>query len=165
MIRLNAAAALPILLVPLFASAAEMPEEIAAPDHVATFTAQAHGALVYECRSAPSNVLNWQLREPVATLIKDGKTVGVHRVGLAWEMSDSIIVGKETARAPAPDPHNIPWLKIDITTEADDEPLQDVTVVQRVNTVGGVLEGSCEKVGELRPVLYSADYVFLKKEG
>jgi len=35
--------------------------------------------------------------------------------------------------------------------------------VQRINTVGGKLEGACDKAGTYRNVPYSADYVFLRK--
>ena len=57
-----------------------------------------------------------------------------------------------------------PEVKLEVTTEAEAGPLLDVTAVQRINTAGGVLEGACEKAGELRPTAYGADYVFLRKE-
>jgi hypothetical protein len=41
--------------------------------------------------------------------------------------------------------------------------LSGVTTVQRINTVGGKLEGTCDKPGTYRNVPYSADYVFLRK--
>jgi Protein of unknown function (DUF3455) len=39
-----------------------------------------------------------------------------------------------------------------------------VDFVQRINTVGGVLHGSCERAGSLRSVAYAADYVFRHKD-
>jgi hypothetical protein len=41
--------------------------------------------------------------------------------------------------------------------------LSGVTTVQRINTVGGKLEGTCDKPATYRNVPYSADYVFLRK--
>ncbi len=38
-----------------------------------------------------------------------------------------------------------------------------VTTVQRINTVGGKLEGACDKAGTFKSAPYSADYVFLRK--
>jgi len=41
--------------------------------------------------------------------------------------------------------------------------LSDVTAVQRINTLGGVLEDSCDRPGATRGMPYAADYVFLRK--
>jgi hypothetical protein len=41
--------------------------------------------------------------------------------------------------------------------------LSGVTTVQRINTSGGKLEGSCDKAGSFKSAPYSADYVFLRK--
>ena len=38
-----------------------------------------------------------------------------------------------------------------------------VTTVQRINTVGGRHDGTCDKAGALHSAPYAADYVFLKK--
>jgi Protein of unknown function (DUF3455) len=35
--------------------------------------------------------------------------------------------------------------------------------VQRINTIGGKLEGGCDKAGAFKSAPYSADYVFLHK--
>jgi hypothetical protein len=35
--------------------------------------------------------------------------------------------------------------------------------VQRINTIGGKLEGACDKAGAFKSAPYSADYVFLHK--
>lgn len=39
----------------------------------------------------------------------------------------------------------------------------DVTTIQRINTAGGQLEGSCSTVGTFNSVAYATDYVFLRK--
>jgi hypothetical protein len=41
--------------------------------------------------------------------------------------------------------------------------LTDVTTVQRIHTLGGKLEGTCEKAGNSLSMPYAADYVFLRK--
>ena len=41
--------------------------------------------------------------------------------------------------------------------------LSDVTMVQRINTKGGKLDGACEPAGSFQSAPYSADYIFLRK--
>jgi hypothetical protein len=41
--------------------------------------------------------------------------------------------------------------------------LAGVITIQRLNTLGGVAEGSCEIAGTLQSVPYSADYAFYRK--
>ena len=83
------------LTLPLSAARAETPEAIAAPGQTLVVTVHAEGAQVYECKADTSGKLAWQFREPVATLIFDGKTVGRHYAGPSWELMDgSAVVGK-----------------------------------------------------------------------
>jgi len=56
----------------------QIPAAIAAPDEVAIATFHAEGAQLYECRRGTRDKLVWQFREPVATLMLDGKTIGTH---------------------------------------------------------------------------------------
>jgi len=42
---------------------------------------------VYECRPGSDGKSNWGFREPIATLLVDGKTVGRHYSGPNWEHS------------------------------------------------------------------------------
>lgn len=75
------------MLSPLPA-AAEVPDAIAAPGEIPVTSVHAVGAQVYECQYSPAGKLVWQFREPVATLLVAGKTVGRHYAGPTWEMSD-----------------------------------------------------------------------------
>src|SRR4051794_20637305 len=153
------------LIVSYSASAAEVPAAIAAPGEIVVFQAHAEGAQIYECKAGQSaEQLGWQFREPVAALFQGGNTVGVHYAGPKWQIGNDVVAAKVTARAPSPSGKNIPWLKLQVTAEANTGLLRGVTAIQRLNTVGGVLEGTCETAGELRPVPYTADYVFLKKQ-
>ena len=79
---------------------AEMPAEIAAPGETAVMTLHAQGAQLYECAATKDGKLAWSFREPIATLILNGKTVGRHYAGPNWEYMDgSAVVGKVTGRA------------------------------------------------------------------
>ena len=127
-------------------------------------TVHAEGAQIYECKAGADGKSAWVFREPIATLLVDGKTVGRHYAGPNWEHSDgSAVVGKLAASVPGTAPEDIPWLKLDVISRRGSGILAEVTTVQRTNTRGGKLEGPCEAAGTFRNVPYSADYVFLRK--
>ncbi len=142
----------------------QVPAAIAAPGETVIATWHAEGAQVYECKAGADGKLAWAFREPIATLLLDGKTIGRHYAGPNWEhMDGSAVVGKVAANAPAPDGKSIPWLKLEVISSRGSGALSGVTTVQRINTVGGRREGACEKAGTFHSEPYAADYVFLKK--
>jgi hypothetical protein len=152
------------LLVSLPGAIAQVPAEIAVPNATLVATIHAEGAQVYECKSDASGRLGWQFREPVATLLLDRKTVGRHYAGPSWEMADgSVVVAKVAARAAGAAPRDIPLLKLDVTAQRGSGQLTGVTTIQRLNTKGGSLEGSCDTAGAFLNVPYSADYTFYRK--
>ena len=154
---------LPLLAGPAFAADA-LPDAIAAPGETTVLTVHAEGAQVYECKAGTDGKLSWLFREPIATLMADGKTVGRHYAGPNWEHSDgSAVTGKVAGSAPGATPNDIPWLKLEIVSRRGSGILTGVTTVQRINTSGGKFEGPCDKAGAYRSVPYSADYVFLRK--
>jgi Protein of unknown function (DUF3455) len=163
----NGAFALSLLLgVPISAHSAEtpLPEAIAAPGAAVVLSVHAEGAQVYECKQGSDGKLAWAFREPIATLFADGKTVGRHSAGPNWEHSDgSAVVGKAVSNAPGATPADIAWLKLEVVSGRGSGVLSGVTTVQRINTMGGKLEGSCDKAGTFKSAPYSADYVFLRK--
>jgi hypothetical protein len=141
-----------------------LPDAIAAPGATVVLTVHAEGAQVYECKAGTDGRLTWAFREPIATLMADGKTVGRHYAGPSWEHSDgSAVVGKAIGNAPGATASDIPWLKLDVASRRGSGILSDVTTVQRINTKGGKLEGACDSAGSYRSAPYSADYVFLRK--
>jgi hypothetical protein len=141
-----------------------VPDAIAAPGQTLVATVHAEGAQVYECKADAAGKLVWQFREPVATLIVDGKTVGRHYAGPNWEMADgSAIVAKAAGRAPGATAQDIPLLKLEVVSQRGNGQLTGVTIVQRLNTKGGVAEGACTTAGALLSVPYSADYTFYRK--
>ena len=102
--------ALPLLAIALpHAAHAQMPAAIAAPGETAVATWHAEGAQVYECKAGADGKLAWAFREPIATLLLDGKTIGRHYAGPNWEhMDGSAVVGKVAGNAPAPGVKDIP---------------------------------------------------------
>ena len=141
-----------------------LPDAIAAPGETIVLSVHAEGAQVYDCKAGADGKLAWAFREPIATLLADGKTVGRHYAGPNWEHSDgSAVTGKVTGSVPGATQHDIPWLKLEVVSRRGSGILSGVTTVQRINTSGGKLDGPCDKAGGYRSVPYSADYVFLRK--
>jgi Protein of unknown function (DUF3455) len=147
-------------------SAAEtpLPDAIAAAGETIVLSVHAEGAQIYECKAGTDGKLGWAFREPIATLLADGKTIGRHYAGPNWEHSDgSAVAGKATGNAPGATSNDIPWLKLDVISRRGSGILTGVTTVQRINTKGGKLEGTCDKASTFNSAPYSADYVFLRK--
>jgi hypothetical protein len=161
-------AVLVLTSTPAFA-ADPLPDAIAAPGETVVLSVHAEGAQVYECKAGTDGKPAWAFREPIATLLSEGKTVGRHYAGPNWEHADgSAVVGKMTGRLAIGNASgkttDIPWLKLEVTSRRGSGVLGDVTTVQRIHTHGGWLDdGPCEKAGNFQSVPYSADYVFLKK--
>jgi hypothetical protein len=152
-----------VCLAPL-AAHAQVPDVIAAKGETPVATFHAEGAQIYECKAAADGKLGWAFREPIATLLLDGKTVGRHYAGPTWEHADgSAVVGKVTGNAPGATPKDIPLLKLEVISSRGSGALSDVTTVQRINTVGGRYDGACERAGTFYSAPYAADYVFLRK--
>jgi hypothetical protein len=141
-----------------------LPAAIAAPRETVVLSAHAQGSQVYLCKPNANGELVWTFSEPAAALTVDGKVVGRHYAGPTWEHIDgSTVVGKAAGSAPATAATGIPWLKLDVISHRGSGVLSDVTTVQRINTLGGKLEGSCEKAGNSLSMPYAADYIFLRK--
>lgn len=156
---------LALALLPVQASAVDLPHAISAPGEALVARVTAAGAQVYECKPDPAaGTLTWQFREPIATLFISGKTVGRHYAGPNWELIDgSVVQGKVTARAPAASTNDIPLLKLAVAVRRGEGRLSDVTTIQRTNTKGGIAEGACTEAGSFLSVPYTADYTFLSK--
>jgi Protein of unknown function (DUF3455) len=156
-----------LLLSGSFVSASaqsQIPDAIAAPGETVVLTLHAEGAQVYECKAGAEGKLAWAFREPIATLLLEGKTVGRHYAGPNWEYSDgSAVAAKAVGNAPGATQKDIPWLKLEVTSHRGSGLLAAVTTVQRINTQGGKLDGACDSAGKFQSAPYSADYVFLRK--
>jgi hypothetical protein len=151
-------------ILPLPATATEVPDAIAAPGEILVATAHAVGAQVYECKTDASGKLAWQFREPIATLFIGGDTVGRHYAGPHWELTDGSTVSARVAgRAPAATADDIPLLKLDVAANRGAGRLAGVSTIQRINTRGGVANGNCSSAGSFLSVPYTADYTFYRK--
>jgi hypothetical protein len=147
-----------------FAQASQVPAAVAVPGATTLATFQGVGAQVYECKAGSDGKLAWVFREPIASLIDNGKTVGRHYAGPTWEDIDgSIVTAKASGNSPGATSSDIPWLKLDVLTHKGHGLFSKVTTIQRLNTQGGTLTGSCDKAGDFKSVAYSATYVFLRK--
>jgi predicted Rdx family selenoprotein len=144
-------------------SAADLPDTITAKGEAVVLHVHAEGAQIYECRADGGGRTAWQFREPIASLFRDGKTVGRHYAGPTWEIEGSAVVGRAVDRAPGATAKDIPWLKLEVVDKHGNGPLKEITTVQRVNTTGGNLEGACENAGGFHAEPYAADYIFLKR--
>jgi uncharacterized protein DUF3455 len=162
--RIASAALLALAVTAARAAETTLPDAIQAQGETAVVTLHAEGAQVYECKAAADGKLAWAFREPIATLFEGGKTVGRHYAGPNWEHADgSAVTGKAIGNAPGATANDILWLKLEVTARRGSGKLADISTVQRINTAGGKLDGTCDKAGAYRSVPYSADYVFLRK--
>jgi hypothetical protein len=141
----------------------DLPATIAVKAGVPVAQLQAAGAQIYVCAKNAAGALNWTFREPVATLLEEGKTVGRHFVGPTWEFVDgSRVVGEVAGKAPGATAKDIPWLKLSVKDPQTSGPAAGATSVLRIDTKGGVFEGACESEGELHSEPYTATYIFVK---
>jgi hypothetical protein len=144
------------------AASAQVPETIAAPGESVVVAMHAEGAQLYECKADAGGKLVWQFREPIATLLVDGKTAGRHYAGPNWEHNDgSAVAAKVVARAPGRNATDIPWLKLEVTERRGSGVLSGVTTVRRINTRAGRRKAHA-KPGAYLSVAHAAEYVFLR---
>ena len=164
--RTAAAVVLSLEVTSMSPSASEtpIPDAIAAPGETVVLTVKAEGTQNYEVKAGADGKLAWVLSGPMATLTDNGEIVGYHYPGPTWELRDgSAIVGKMAASVPASTPDDIPWLKIEVISRQGNGLLSGITTVLRINTQGGKPEGTCDTVGAISKVPYTADYLFLRK--
>lgn len=146
--------------------AVAVPEALAAPGDRPAMTLSATGVQIYDCRAGAAGAAPaWAFREPRAELFLDGRRIGRHYAGPTWEHDDgSAVVGKAAARVDAPKPgDDIPWLRLDIASRRGAGAFADLAAIQRVNTRGGALAGSCPEAGRVSEVPYTSDYVMLRR--
>jgi len=163
----------PALAFLLFATAAgaevppgaAVPEALAGPGERVAMTLSAAGVQIYECRAgAAGRPHEWTFREPRAELFLAGRRVGRHYAGPTWEHGDgSAVIGRNAVRVEAPEPGDIPWLRLDVAIRLGAGAFSEVAAIQRVNTRGGALAGPCPEPGRVSEVPYASDYVMLRR--
>jgi Protein of unknown function (DUF3455) len=140
-----------------------LPASIAIKAGVPVAQLRAAGAQIYVCAKNAAGALNWTFREPVASLLDEGKTVGRHFVGPTWEFVDgSRVVGEVVSKAPGATAKDIAWLKLSAKEPPKSGLVAGATSILRIDTKGGVFEGACDSEGELHSEPYTATYVFVK---
>ena len=141
-----------------------LPDAIAAPGETVVLTLHAEGAQVYECKAGTDGKLAWAFREPIATLLLDGKTVGRHYAGPNWEHIDgSAVVGKAVGNAPGATPNDIPWLKLDRDLPARHGILSGSPRCSGSTPWAASSTAPATRPAPISSAPYSADYVFLRK--
>jgi len=149
----------------LAAKAAQLLAPVDKDSIIATFHAE--GAQIYECKpdtSKPPGSLVWQFREPIATLLAGGQSVGRHYAGPSWDLVDGGgVKGRTVKNTPAPGVNDIPWLELEVVDHLGKGVLSEAVTVLRTNTKGGLAKGPCKTEGEYLSIPYSADYQFLRK--
>jgi hypothetical protein len=128
----------------------------------AVATLRGVGKQVYDCVGG-----SWTFREPVAVLATSrGIPAAIHGKGPFWTNFDgSRVEGSGAVPVPAPPatdpPKNVPWLRLKGTPTLNTTGLfSNVTVIQRIDTRGGVAPtGTCTGVAT-KAVDYTANYVF-----
>lgn len=132
--------------------------------HTAIARLHAEGAQIYACSAkADGSGPVWTFREPIATLMEGGKTVGRHFAGPHWELDDgSLVKGSLLQGLPGATASDIPLLRLSILENRGKGRLAQANEVYRLETHSGALSGPCDKIGDMLSVPYSADYLFTR---
>jgi hypothetical protein len=140
-----------------------LPAAIAINGSVPVAQLQAAGAQIYVCSKSAAGALNWTFREPIASLLEEGRTVGRHFVGPTWQFVDgSRVMGEVVSKAAGTTAKDIPWLKLSVKGPPQSGLAAGATSVLRIDTKGGVFEGACDSEGQLHSEPYTATYIFVK---
>jgi hypothetical protein len=123
------------------------------------------GKQVYDCKENPANgnKIEWVFREPVAVLYTlRGALAGIHGVGPFWTNVDG---SRVKGSSPVPETKfsgssNIPWLMLTGIPEPAPGVFARVTIIQRIDTRGGVAPASACRKGATASIDYTANYVF-----
>jgi len=124
---------------------------------------QAAGVQIYECRAGDGGRLTWKFREPLATLMLNGETIGRHFAGPSWQFNDGgEVSGKVLAQKNGSSDRDIPLLQLAVVSDEQRGAVAHVTSIERIDTQGGSFTGECLQEGALHLEPYRAQYVFLR---
>jgi len=149
-----------------------VPAEIEAPAS-ATLVVQlfAKGTQNYRCQATSASAAEWKLVAPEAELFRaadSGDLAGTHGAGPSWTLKDGSGAkgdAPSAKKAASPEAGAVAWLLIPAQSNGQPGELQGVTLVQRINTHGGIAPaGGCDSgsVGAETKVPYTATYVFYR---
>ncbi len=148
-------------------TAPDVPDAIAVPaGEEVVFYTSAKGSQIYTCQAGSDGKFSWTLKGPDAELRdRKDKVIGQHSAGPTWKLKDgSEVTGKAAAHVDSLDDNSIPWLLVNVVSNAGKGQLAKVTTIQRVHTHGGKPGASdvCDeshKAAEAKSA-YTADYYF-----
>jgi hypothetical protein len=153
-------------------SAPDVPDAIAVPAGLEpVLFVGAKGSQIYTCQAGADGKFSWTLKGPEAELRdRNDKVIGQHSADPTsklptWKLKDgSGVTGKAAAHVDSLDSDSIPWLLVNVVSNAGKGQLAKVTVIQRVHTHGGK-PGNDEVCDESRKDAetksdYRADYYF-----
>jgi hypothetical protein len=126
----------------------------------------ARGDQIYTVKAGANGKPEWSPATPDAKLFDDkGKEIGTHGKGPHWTLADGgTVIGQlPPARKAVIDASAVPWLEINAKPGSATGSMKDVTIIQRVKTMGGVPpngELSEPNVGKEFRVPYTAEYLF-----
>ena len=152
-----------------------VPADIEAPTSAALVVQlAARGTQNYKCQANASTAggAEWKLVAPEAELFRSAEPgaelAGTHGAGPSWTLKDGSGAkgdAPNAKRAPSPEAGAIPWLLLPAQSNGQPGELQGVTLVQRVQTHGGIAPASgctTSTVGAETKVPYTATYVFYR---
>ena len=132
--------------------------------HIVSAHVYALGVQIYRWNGA-----SWVFVAPLAKLFADAGyhgLVGTHYAGPTWESNSGskVVATRDAPPCPA-DPASIPWLLLRKVTAEGPGIFNNVTYIQRVNTVGGTAPATPGAfVGAEARVPYTAEYFFYRAE-
>ena len=147
-------------------SAPDVPDAIAVPAGLTpVLFVHASGSQIYTCSAGPDGKFAWTLKGPDAELKnRKDKVIGQHTLGPTWKLKDgSEVTGKAVAHVDSLDDGSIPWLRVEVVSNAKKGMLANVTAIQRVHTHGGKPGNDpCDEPhkGSETKSNYTADYYF-----
>jgi hypothetical protein len=125
----------------------------------------ADGVQIYTCDPKDGGY-GWTFNAPDAKLFdNDGRQVGTHFSGPAWELDDgSGVNGEVVAKADAPESGAIQWLLLRVSGHQGSGALSGVSYIRRVDTKGGLAPTKgcdAQHLSQQARMRYSATYQFL----
>src|SRR5208337_5507655 len=117
--------------------APDVPDAIQAPAGLEVVVyAHATGSQIYTCQAGADGKFGWTLKGPDAELRdRKDKVIGQHSAGPTWTLKDgSEVKGKAAAHVDSLDADSVPWLLVNVITNAGKGQLANVTTIQRVHT-------------------------------
>jgi hypothetical protein len=126
-------------------SAPDVPDAIAVPAGLEpVLFVGAKGSQIYTCQAGADGKFSWTLKGPEAELRdRNDKVIGQHSADPTsklptWKLKDgSAVTGKAAAHVDSLDSDSIPWLLVNVVSNAGKGQLAKVTTIQRVHTHGG----------------------------